>query len=70
MTKIEALAQQMNVTTQDVAGFVLALSHQMSKGLTFEQAIEANLACMTKIAERACELQVALRPQAIEWFCG
>lgn len=67
---IKELAAEMNVTEADVLGFVAALSVWISKGCTFEQAIEKNLSQMKRLASNAVELSTVMKPDAIEWFYG
>ena len=57
---IEQLAAEMNVTEGDVRGFVACLSMWMSKGYSFEQAIERHMAQMARLANNATN--PALKP--------
>ena len=44
MDKIESLAKEMNVTENDLIGFLSAIKIWMDKGYSMEEAIQKNLA--------------------------
>lgn len=67
-TTIKDLAAQMGVSESDVIGFVECLSVWVSKGYTFEQAIEKHMAQMMRLAENACAIAANGQAFAVEAF--
>ena len=53
MTKIEALAKHMGVSTSDLAGFIKCLQVWMAKGYSMEQAIELHMVQMNRLANNS-----------------
>lgn len=56
MNQIATLSKSMNVTENDLKGFLVCLKHWMDKGLTFEEAVEKNMEVMTAMAGRSSRL--------------
>lgn len=70
MTKIEALASEMNVTPSDVSGFVACIGLWMAKGQTMEQAIDSHMCAMTALVNNSVQISDVGKPLAVEWFFG
>ena len=56
MDKIESLAKEMNVTENDLIGFLSVIKIWMDKGYTMEEAIQKNLAQMVKFVNNSVKL--------------
>ena len=56
MNKIELLAKEMNVTENDLIGFLLAIKIWMDKGYTMEESIQKNLAQMVRFVNDSVKL--------------
>ncbi len=50
---ISELAAEMNVTEADVRGFISALKVWISKGYTFEEAVQKHMNQMNRLAKHA-----------------
>ena len=56
MDKIESLAKEMNVTENDLIGFLSAIKIWMDKGYSMEEAIQKNLAQMVRLVNNSVKL--------------
>jgi hypothetical protein len=56
MDKIESLAKEMNVTKNDLIGFLSAIKIWMDKGYSMEEAIQKNLAQMVRLVNNSVKL--------------
>ena len=56
MDKIESLAKEMNVTENDLSGFLSAIKIWMDKGYSMEEAIQKNLAQMVRLVNNSVKL--------------
>lgn len=56
MDKIESLAKEMNVTENDLIGFLSAIKIWMDKGYSMEEAIQKNLAQMVRFVNNSVKL--------------
>jgi len=56
MDKIESLAKEMNVTENDLIGFLSAIKIWMDKGYSMEDAIQKNLAQMVRFVNNSVKL--------------
>ena len=56
MDKIESLAKEMNVTENDLIGFLSAIKIWMDKGYSMEEAIQKNLAQMARLVNNSVKL--------------
>lgn len=56
MDKITTLAKEMNVTENDLIGFLSAIKVWMDKGYTMEDAIAKNLEQMTRLVNNSVKL--------------
>lgn len=56
MDKIESLAKEMNVTENDLIGFLSAIKIWMDKGYSMEEAIHKNLAQMVRFVNNSVKL--------------
>ena len=70
MDKIESLAKEMNVTENDLIGFLSAIKIWMDKGYSMEEAIQKNLAQMVRLVNNSVKLSKDenMRELAIEAF--
>lgn len=64
MSKVEALAKHMGVTTADLAGFIECLRVWIAKGYTMEQAVELHMVQMNRLANNSTH--PALRDIVVE----
>lgn len=60
MNELQKLAKEMNVTENDLSGFVSCLRVWIAKGYTIEQAIEKHMAQMTRLAEHSGKMDNSL----------
>ena len=56
MDKIESLAKEMNVTENDLIGFLSAIKIWMDKGYSMEEAIQKNIAQMVRFVNNSVKL--------------
>ena len=56
MDKIESLAKEMNVTENDLIGFLSVIKIWMDKGYSMEEAIQKNLAQMVRLVNNSVKL--------------
>lgn len=56
MDKIESLAKEMNVTENDLIGFLSAIKIWMDKGYSIEESIQKNLAQMVRLVNNSVKL--------------
>ena len=56
MDKIESLAKEMNVTENDLIGFLSVIKIWMDKGYSMEDAIQKNLAQMVRFVNNGVKL--------------
>lgn len=56
MDKIESLAKEMNVTENDLIGFLSSIKIWMDKGYSMEEAIQKNLAQMVRLVNNSVKL--------------
>ena len=56
MDKITTLAKEMNVTENDLIGFLSAIKLWMNKGYTMEDAIAKNMQQMTRLVNNSYKL--------------
>ena len=56
MDKIELLAKEMNVTENDLIGFLSAIKIWMDKGYSMEESIQKNLAQMVRFVNNSVKL--------------
>ena len=56
MDKIESLAKEMNVTENDLIGFLSAIKIWMDKGYSMDEAIQKNLAQMVMFVNNGVKL--------------
>ena len=56
MDKIESLAKEMNVTENDLIGFLSSIKIWMEKGYSMEEAIQKNLAQMVRLVNNSVKL--------------
>ena len=56
MEKIESLAKEMNVTENDLIGFLSAIKIWMDKGYSMEESIQKNLAQMVRFVNNSVKL--------------
>ena len=56
MDKIESLAKEMNVTENDLIGFLSTIKIWMDKGYSMEEAIQKNLAQMVRLVNNSVKL--------------
>ena len=56
MDKIDSLAKEMNVTENDLIGFLSSIKIWMDKGYSMEEAIQKNLAQMVRLVNNSVKL--------------
>ena len=56
MDKIESLVKEMNVTENDLIGFLSAIKIWMDKGYSMEEAIQKNLDQMVRLVNNSVKL--------------
>lgn len=56
MDKIESLAKEMNVTENDLIGFLSSIKIWMDKGYSMEEAIQKNLSQMVRLVNNSVKL--------------